>query len=84
MEATTHTWAYWNSRNLKRGLNSDGIIKNPYVYISHPDVDVPVLCIPGTIANNLPGTDVTVGADTSLNNILNVIDKIKHSGVASR
>jgi len=50
----------------------------------YPAVDIPLLCIPSTIANNLPGTEVSIGADTSLNNIINVIDKIKHSGVASR
>jgi len=42
------------------------------------------LCLPGTIANNLPGTDVSIGADTALNNIVVAIDKIKHSGIASK
>lgn len=51
---------------------------------SNPGVDIPCLCIPATIANNLPGTEISIGADTALNNIINAIDKIKHSGVASR
>jgi len=49
-----------------------------------PVVDIPLLCVPGTIANNLPGTEGSIGADTALNNIVVVIDKIKHSGIASR
>jgi 6-phosphofructokinase 1 len=43
-----------------------------------------VLCLPGTIANNVPGTELAIGADTALNNVVMAIDKIKHSGVASR
>src|SRR3989337_4022396 len=40
--------------------------------------------MPATINNNLPGSDLSVGADTALNNIVEAVDKIKHSAVALR
>ncbi|EGG21772.1 6-phosphofructokinase [Cavenderia fasciculata] len=45
---------------------------------------VALVCAPGTIANNVPGTETSIGADTCLNNILDALDKIKQSAVASR
>ncbi len=43
-----------------------------------------VVCLPATVSNNLPGTEVSVGADTALNNIVEAVDKIKQSAVALR
>jgi 6-phosphofructokinase 1 len=40
--------------------------------------------LPATINNNLPGSELSVGSDTALNNIVQVIDKIKQSAVASK
>jgi 6-phosphofructokinase 1 len=42
------------------------------------------MCLPATIDNNLPGSELSVGADTALNNIISAIDKIKQSAVASQ
>ncbi|NBB90056.1 MAG: 6-phosphofructokinase [Spirochaetes bacterium] len=47
-------------------------------------LDIPVVCVPATINNNLPGSELAVGADTALNNIMEAVDKIKQSAVASR
>jgi hypothetical protein len=41
-----------------------------------------VVCVPATINNDLPGTEITIGADTALNTIVNDVDKIKESAVA--
>ncbi len=38
---------------------------------------VPVVGVPGTIDNDIGGTDITIGVDTTLNTILGAIDKIK-------
>ncbi len=38
---------------------------------------VRVVGLPGTIDNDLGGTDITIGVDTTLNTILDAIDKIK-------
>lgn len=47
-----------------------------------PGLHVPVVCLPATINNNLPGTDFTIGADTALNTISEAVDKIKTSAFA--
>jgi 6-phosphofructokinase 1 len=44
-------------------------------------LQIPVVCVPATIDNNLPGTDFTLGADTALNTIVEAIDKIKDAAV---
>jgi len=43
----------------------------------------PVVCLPASIDNNLPGSELALGADTALNSIVNNLDKIKQSAVAS-
>lgn len=40
--------------------------------------------IPASISNNLPCTDICIGCDTALNNIVEAVDKIKQSAVSSR
>ena len=48
-----------------------------------PAFDIPIMCLPATINNNLPGTELSIGADTALNSIVEAVDKIKQSAVAS-
>ncbi|QZE13724.1 6-phosphofructokinase [Halosquirtibacter laminarini] len=42
----------------------------------------PVVGIPGTIDNDLYGTDFTIGYDTALNTIVDCVDKIKDTATA--
>lgn len=46
--------------------------------------NIPVVCLPATIDNDLPGCELSIGADTALNCIMDAVDKIKQSAVASR
>ena len=39
--------------------------------------DIPVIGLPGTIDNDLYGTDSTIGYDTALNTIMECVDKIR-------
>lgn len=41
------------------------------------EFDVPIVGIPGTIDNDLCGTDSTIGYDTALNTIVDAVDKIR-------
>jgi 6-phosphofructokinase 1 len=50
----------------------------------HAALDIPIVCLPATINNDVPGTELTIGSDTALNSIMTDIDKIKQSAVASR
>jgi 6-phosphofructokinase 1 len=47
-------------------------------------LNIPVICMPAAIDNNMPGSEIAIGADTALNNIVEVVDKIKQSAVATR
>ncbi len=49
-----------------------------------PAFNIPMVCLPASINNNLPGSDFCIGADTALNNIVEAVDKIKQSAVATR
>ena len=49
---------------------------------NYPAFNIPFVCLPATINNNLPGSELSVGADTALNNIVEAVDKIKDSAVA--
>jgi 6-phosphofructokinase 1 len=51
---------------------------------SYPPLSIPIVCLPATISNNLPGTENSIGADTALNSIIENVDKIKESAVANR
>ena len=46
--------------------------------------NLPIVCLPATINNDLPGSELSVGVDTALNSIVSDVDKIKQSAVASR
>jgi 6-phosphofructokinase 1 len=49
-----------------------------------PAFNIPIVCLPASINNNLPGSELSIGADTALNNIVEAVDKIKQSAVATR
>lgn len=49
-----------------------------------PAFNIPIVCLPATIDNDVPGAELSIGADTALNNIMEAVDKIKQSAVASR
>ncbi len=41
------------------------------------EMDIPVIGIPGTIDNDIYGTDRTIGFDTAINTVVEAVDKIK-------
>lgn len=55
-----------------------------YARREHVALDLPIVCLPASINNDLPGSELSVGADTALNSIISDVDKIKQSAVASR
>ena len=50
----------------------------------HEAFRLPIVCLPATINNDLPGSEISIGADTALNAIVVDVDKIKQSAVATR
>lgn len=47
-------------------------------------LDIPIVCLPMTINNDVPGTELSIGSDTALNSIVSDVDKIRQSAVATR
>jgi 6-phosphofructokinase 1 len=45
--------------------------------VLYEEHNFPVIGIPGTIDNDLYGTDYTIGYDTALNNVVEAVDKIR-------
>ena len=56
-------------------VGGDGSITGAYNLAK--DFDIPCIALPGTIDNDLYGTDTTIGYDTALNTIMECIDKIR-------
>jgi 6-phosphofructokinase 1 len=50
----------------------------------YPAFKIPMICLPATIDNNLPGSELSIGADTALNAIAEALDRIKQSAMAAR
>lgn len=46
------------------------------------EYDIPVICIPGTIDNDLYGSDFTLGYDTATNTVIEAIDKIRDTAAS--
>ena len=46
------------------------------------EIDIPCIGLPGTIDNDLYGTDTTIGYDTALNTILDAVDKIRDTATS--
>ena len=49
-----------------------------------PACGLPIVCVPASIDNNLPGSELAIGADTALNVITEAVDRIKMSGSAAK
>lgn len=49
-----------------------------------PALRLPIILVPASIDNNLPGAELAIGADTALNNAVWALDRIKESAAASR
>ncbi len=48
----------------------------------YEEFGMPCICIPGTIDNDLPGTDYTIGYDTATNTAVDAIDKIRDTALS--
>lgn len=49
----------------------------------YPAFQIPIVAVPASIDNNLPGTELSIGSDTALNVNVTSIDMIKMSGAAT-
>lgn len=61
-------------------IGGDGSLTGARIFAQ--EYDVPCIGLPGTIDNDLYGTDTTIGYDTALNTILEAIDKIRDTATS--
>lgn len=50
----------------------------------YPAFRIPIVLVPASIDNNLPGSELSIGADTAINNATWALDRIKESAAATR
>ncbi|KGN68059.1 6-phosphofructokinase [Porphyromonas sp. COT-239 OH1446] len=56
-------------------IGGDGSLSGARLFAS--EYDFPIVGLPGTIDNDLTGTDLTIGYDTALNTIVSAVDKVR-------
>ncbi len=61
-------------------IGGDGSLTGARIFAQ--EYDVPCIGLPGTIDNDLYGTDTTIGYDTALNTILDAVDKIRDTATS--
>lgn len=76
--------AYQNLKNAEIDalivIGGDGTFTGARIFAQ--EFGIPIAGIPGTIDNDLFGTDFTVGYDTALNTIIEAVDKIRDTATA--
>lgn len=50
----------------------------------YPEFCIPMIIIPSTISNNVPGTEFSLGCDTGLNEITEICDRIRQSAQGTK
>ncbi|KAH0543712.1 hypothetical protein FGG08_002028 [Glutinoglossum americanum] len=50
----------------------------------YPAFRIPMVVLPATVSNNVPGTEFSIGSDTCLNALIDYCDAIRQSASASR
>lgn len=70
-------------KNNLKGLiiiGGDGSISGALTFIN--EYNIPIITIPGTIDNDISGTDITIGYDTAINTAIDAIDKIRDTSTS--
>ncbi|KAL9625717.1 MAG: hypothetical protein Q9160_000037 [Pyrenula sp. 1 TL-2023] len=52
--------------------------------VDYPSFRIPLVVLPATVSNNVPGSEYSLGSDTCLNTLINFCDVIRQSASSSR
>jgi 6-phosphofructokinase 1 len=66
--------------NALVGIGGDGSFMG--LHALYKEHNIPFVCIPGTIDNDIAGTDYTIGFDTATNTAVEAIDKIRDTALS--
>jgi len=61
-------------------IGGDGTFTGAMIF--QKEFSLPIIGIPGTIDNDIYGTQYTIGYDTALNTVINAIDKIRDTAIS--
>lgn len=61
-------------------IGGDGSFRGALAF--NEDFDLPVIGVPGTIDNDISGTDYSIGFDTALNSVVDAISKIRDTATS--
>ncbi|MBL7848946.1 MAG: 6-phosphofructokinase [Cyclobacteriaceae bacterium] len=61
-------------------IGGDGTFRGMHELIK--DSGIPAICVPGTIDNDISGTDYTIGYDTATNTAVEAIDRIRDTALS--
>ena len=61
-------------------IGGDGSLSGARIFAN--EFNLPIIGLPGTIDNDLYGTDTTIGYDTALNTIMECVDKIRDTATS--
>lgn len=61
-------------------IGGDGSLTGANIFAN--EFNIPIVGLPGTIDNDLNGTDTTIGYDTALNTIMQSVDKIRDTATS--
>ena len=61
-------------------IGGDGTLTGARIFAQ--EFNIPIVGLPGTIDNDLYGTDTTIGYDTALNTIMEAVDKIRDTATS--
>ena len=61
-------------------IGGDGSLTGARIFAT--EYNIPIVGLPGTIDNDLYGTDTTIGYDTALNTIMQCVDKIRDTATS--
>ncbi|CAN5303615.1 6-phosphofructokinase [soil metagenome] len=62
------------------GIGGDGTFTGLHLF--YEEFGIPYVCIPGTIDNDIAGTDYTIGFDTATNTAVEAIDRIRDTALS--
>jgi len=61
-------------------IGGNGSLTGAHILATH--YDIPVICIPATIDNDINGVDLSIGSDTAVNVALDALDKIRDTATS--
>uniref|UniRef100_A0A1A8CL69 Phosphofructokinase, platelet b n=1 Tax=Nothobranchius kadleci TaxID=1051664 RepID=A0A1A8CL69_NOTKA len=70
--------------NINALLAYMGLLELSSARDKYSEFCVPMVMIPATVSNNIPGSDLSIGSDTALNAITDTCDRIKQSASGTK